>query len=577
MELRSSLVELLELRASTQPEDRSHLFLSDRGAVEASLTFAELHRRAAAVAVRLAARSRPGDRALLIFPPGLDFVVGFFGCLMAGVIAVPLMVPRRQGARDASVSIAADCAPRFAVTNAAFATGSRQDVVTRLAEQGIEWLVVDDDATPPARTAIAALPKPTTGDIAFLQYTSGSTSDPKGVVVSHGNALHMLETIRTRFDCSKSSTCVGWLPVYHDMGLIGNVLHSICAGALCILMAPTAFMTRPLTWIKAIHDHRAEITWMPNFAFDLCARHIRPEQMQGFDLSCWRVAVSGAETIREDTLQRFLAAFTPYGFSPRSLVTGFGMAEATLVVSTVECGKGYSTCTFSREAARNFRIVPPADAADTQIGVSCGKAFPGERIAIVEPEQRRRLPALQVGELWISGPNVCQGYWGKDAVTAATFKARIAAEDATDWLRTGDLGFLDEAGDLFITGRIKELIIIRGMNHYPQDIEQTVQAAHPALRPDGGAAFSVPDERGEETLVVVQEVERTARNRIDTDDMTGTIREAVANEHDLYARHVTLIRPNTLPKTTSGKIQRNLVRRLWLEGRLDPLTAESVG
>jgi acyl-CoA synthetase (AMP-forming)/AMP-acid ligase II len=253
------------------------------------------------------------------------------------------------------------------------------------------------------------------------------------------------------------------------------------------------------------------------------------------------------------------------------------MAEATLVVSTVECGKGYSTCSFSREGARNFRIVPPVDAADTQIGVSCGKAFPGERIAIVEPEQCRRLPALHVGELWINGPNVCQGYWGKDAVTAATFRARIAGEDATNWLRTGDLGFLDEAGDLFITGRIKELIIIRGMIHYPQDIEQTVQAAHPALRPDGGAAFSVPDERGEETLVVVQEVERTARNKIDPTEITDLIRQGIVDQHEVFARHIVLIRPGALPKTTSGKIQRNLARRLWLEGRLDPLTTESVG
>jgi acyl-CoA synthetase (AMP-forming)/AMP-acid ligase II len=463
IDLPSSLIELLELRASTQADDRSHIFLSDRGAIEASLTFSELHRRASAVALRLAARSRPGDRALLIFPPGLDFVVGFFGCLMAGVIAVPLMVPRRQGARDASISIAADCAPRFAVTNSTFANGTRQDVVARLAEQGIEWLVVDDGAASPAPRV--ALPKPGVGDIAFLQYTSGSTSDPKGVMVSHGNALHMLEVIRARFGCTKHSTCVGWLPVYHDMGLIGNVLHSFYTGALCILMAPTAFMTRPFTWIKAIHDYRAEITWMPNFAFDLCARHIRPAQMEGLDLSCWRLACNGAEHIREDTLQRFCAAFAPYGFSPSSMMTGFGMAEATLVVSTGECGKGHLTCAFSREAARNMRIVPPVDTADTEIAVSCGRAFPGERIAIVDPDSCQRLPSMRVGEVWINGPNVCQGYWGNDAATVATFKAHIAGEDATEWLRTGDLGFLDEAGELFITGRIKELIIIRGMNH----------------------------------------------------------------------------------------------------------------
>jgi acyl-CoA synthetase (AMP-forming)/AMP-acid ligase II len=493
-DLPSSLVELLELRASTQADDRSHILLSDRGTVEASLSFAELHHRAAVLAARLAMTGRPGDRALLIFPPGLDFVIGFFGCLLAGIVAVPLMVPRRQGARDASVSIAADCTPRFALTNAAFATGSRQDVIARLTEQSIEWIIVDGGDDVP-KAGGGSFPRAQSNDIAFLQYTSGSTSEPKGVIVSHGNALHMLETIRTRFGCSKQSTCVGWLPAYHDMGLIGNVLHPICAGASCVLMAPAAFMTRPLTWIKAIHEHRGEITWMPNFAFDLCVRHIRPQQMEGIDLSSWRVAINGAEHIRDDTVRRFIAAFGPYGFAPRSMVTGYGLAEATLMVSTVECGAGHSTRTFSREAARGFRIVPPADAADTQIGVSCGSPFPGERIAIVDPDSCRRLGSMRVGEVWINGPNVCQGYWGKEVLSAATFRARIAGEGDTEWLRTGDLGFVDDTGDLFITGRSKELIIIRGMNHYPQDIEQTVQATHPALRTDGGAAFSVPDER----------------------------------------------------------------------------------
>jgi acyl-CoA synthetase (AMP-forming)/AMP-acid ligase II len=296
--------------------------------------------------------------------------------------------------------------------------------------------------------------------------------------------------------------------------------------------------------------------------------------MQGVDLSSWRLVCNGGELIREDTIRRFLAAFEPYGLAPRAVMTGYGMAEATLVVTTAECGKGHATRAFSREGARNFRILPPADAADTQIGVSCGRALPGERICIVEPESRHRLAANHVGEVWINGPNVCQGYWGREAATLATFKARIVDEDDADWLRTGDLGFLDEAGDLFITGRIKELIIVRGVNHYPQDIERTVQAVHPALRQDCGAVFSALDDRGEESLLVVQEVERTARNRIDVLEMTDTIREAITKEHDVFARDIVLIRPNTLPKTTSGKIQRNQARTLWLEGRLDVLTAE---
>jgi acyl-CoA synthetase (AMP-forming)/AMP-acid ligase II len=573
MEQLSSMVELLELRAAQQPDDRSHVFLSDRGAAEASMTFGELHRRAAAVAHRLAAGSRPGDRALLVFPPGLDFVVAFFGCLMAGIIAVPMMVPRRQGSRDASLRIATDCAPRFALTNSAFWNGSRQDVIARLAEQNIEWLVVDDGTTAPGG---GALPKAKFEDIAFLQYTSGSTSAPKGVMVSHGNLLHMLEMMRVAFGSTRRSTCVAWLPVYHDLGLIGNVLQSANVGALCVMMAPTAFMTRPLTWIRAVHDYRAEITCAPNFAYDLCVRHCRQEQMEGIDLSSWRLALNGAEHIRADTMERFAAAFGPYGFARRALFPGYGMAEATLVISSVLHGEGHETRAFSREGLRSSRIVPPAGPEDTQVGVSCGRAVAGTQVVIVDPETCKRLPPLTVGEIWVNGPHVCQGYWRNRAATVATFKARIAGEHDTDWLRTGDLGFLDEAGRLFITGRIKELVIIRGINHYPQDIEDTVQNCHPALSKHGGAAFSAPDPSGEEMLVVVQEIERTYRNRINPDELIGDIRAAIVNEHDVSAREVVLIRPGTLSKTTSGKIQRNLTRQLWLEGRLQLHTAEQV-
>jgi acyl-CoA synthetase (AMP-forming)/AMP-acid ligase II len=575
MEKLSSLVELLELRASQQPADRSHVFLSDRGAVEASLTFGELHRRALALARRLAAESRPGDRALMVFPPGLDFVVGFFGCLMAGVIAVPIMIPRRQGSRDSSLSIAADCTPRLALTSAAFFVGTRQDVIARLVEQGMRWVVVDDGAQDGLAGEVA-LPRPRPDDVAFLQYTSGSTSAPKGVVVSHGNLLHMTEMMRSVFGSARQSACVGWLPVYHDLGLIGNLLHSAYVGALCVLMAPTAFMTRPLNWIRAVHEFRAEVTCAPNFAFDLCVRHFRPEQMEGVDLSSWRVALNGAEHIRAETLEKFAQTFAPYGFKRNALFPAYGLAEATLVVSSVRHGEGPRTQAFSRAGAQNFRIVAPASADDAQTGVSCGTACPGEQVAIVDPDSCRRLAARQIGEIWVSGPNICHGYWQNQAATAQTFKARIADEDDADWLRTGDLGFLDDGGELFITGRIKELIIVRGTNHYPQDIESTVQNCHPALSVHGGAAFAATDKTGQEILVVVQEVERTHRNRIDPETLIGDIREAVVDEHEIAPREVVLIRPGTLPKTTSGKIQRNLARQLWQDGKLQLLSTEPV-
>jgi len=297
--------------------------------------------------------------------------------------------------------------------------------------------------------------------------------------------------------------------------------------------------------------------------------------MEGVDLSSWKIILVGAEPIRAATLEKFVETFTPYRLAASAVNPGFGMAEATLIVSMSPVGAGVDTRMLSRAALQANAIRDPQDQDDTHVLVGCGYPIPESRLAIVDPETRRRLPSDTIGELWIEGPHVARAYWDNPDASAATLHAHIDGESG-GWLRSGDLGFLDSAGQLFITGRIKDLIIIRGTNHYPQDIELTVERAHPALRQNGGAVFSVPDERGEEQLVVVQEVERTARNRIDADEITGIIREAVTEQHEVFARHIVLIRPQTLPKTTSGKVQRSLTRKLWLEGKLDYLTAEAV-
>jgi len=564
------MVDLLRRRAAEQPDDRAYVSLSEKGSEEAQLTFAELHRRAAVVAMHLARRLRKGDRALLMFPPGLDFIVAFFGCLAAGVIAVPIMPPRRTSTRDSSESIVADCGARVVLTSSGLLE-NRADIPARLRHLDLEWIAVDT-LSPGSNDDPATSLLPTRADVAFLQYTSGSTSAPKGVIVTHGNLLENLEMIRAALGNTRASTYAVWIPFYHDMGLVLNVLESLYLGALCVVLSPTSFVQRPLVWLHAIGRYRAEVASGPNFAFDLCVSRFRAEQMEGVDLSCWKIALNGAEPVRAATIDQFAAKFAPYGFDRRAMYPAYGMAEATLLISGGGRGDAVVTRSVSREALQRSAIAAPKNGADSQVLVGCGRALVGEEIAIVDPDSRQRRPADEIGEIWVRGANVAAGYWHNPAATAETFAATIVGEGGTHWLRTGDLGFLDGAGDIYVTGRIKDVIIIYGNNHYPQDIEATMQSAHPALRQNCGAAFSYVDQRGLEKLVLVQEVERSRRQQISTDEIEKRIREAVSNEHEVAVHEIVLIRPGSIPKTTSGKIQRRLTQQLWHERALDVLS-----
>ena len=565
----TTLLELLEYRARQQPHDRAYVFLSDRGEETGSLTFSELDRRARALAQKVADHARAGDRALLLFLPGLDFIIAFFACMAAGAIPVPMMVPRRTGSRDESANIVGDCSPRVALTNHELLSSPRGKAVQALSKS--LTLLTNDDcghAASEPRNFLHAKPS----DIAFLQYTSGSTSSPKGVMVSHHNLIANLKMMADALITSRKSTFVSWLPLYHDMGLIFAALNALYAGAMCVLMAPVAFIQRPMTWLNAIHAYRAEVAGAPNFGFDLCVDRLNREQTKGLDLSSWRIAFNAAEPVRNDTIERFASAFAPFGFDARAMYPCYGMAEAALTISGRQGGGGPVRRSVSRRALQQSRIETPAATDDCSVLIGCGTRFPGEEIAVVDPECRIRLGANCIGEVWASGPNICQGYWQNVGATAASFQALIEGEDQRHWLRTGDLGFTDERGELFITGRLKDLIIVRGMNHYPQDIETTVQDAHPALRRNGGAAFAIEDERGREAVAVVHEIERTYRHRIDVVDIIGRIRDAVFDRHELALDDVALTAPGALPRTTSGKTQRSLTRQLWLRGELDRLS-----
>ncbi|HEV7505648.1 MAG TPA: amino acid adenylation domain-containing protein [Thermoanaerobaculia bacterium] len=555
-------MEVLRQRASVAGAWRVYTFLGDGENPSAALTCGELDLRARALASRLQARGLAGERVLLLYPPGLDYVVAFWGCLYAGAVAVPAYPPSANRGHARVKAMAADAGAR-----AALITGSLwRRLGRRLAASDLgvaEWIVTDD--LDPGEAAQWQDPGVTAGSLAFLQYTSGSTSTPKGVMVHHGNLLENERSIRLAFGQSDASVIVGWLPLYHDMGLIGNVLQPLLIGASCILMPPLAFLERPLRWLSAISRYRATTSGGPNFAYELCVRKISREDREGLDLSCWSSAFNGAEPVRGETLDRFSAAFAPCGFRRQALYPCYGLAEATLFVSGGAPGAAPVVRHVAASALERHRVAA-MDAAHPEARqlVGCGHAWGGAEIRIVEPEAARECPAGGVGEIWVAGPSVAGGYWNRPQESERTFRAKLAGVADRVFLRTGDLGFL-LGGELFVTGRLKDLIIIRGRNHYPQDLELTAQRSHSALRPRGGAAFSVEAD-GEERLVVVHELERHREGEAET--AGGAVRRALAEDHDVQAHEVVLVAAGGVALTSSGKVRRQACRDDYLAGRL---------
>ncbi|MCB9761282.1 MAG: SDR family NAD(P)-dependent oxidoreductase [Alphaproteobacteria bacterium] len=566
----TSLVELARFRALEAPDAIVYTYLLDGEDEEWNLTAGELDRKARATAAMMIARgAKPGDRALLLYPPGLDFIVGFFGCLYANVIAVPAYppdpmnlertLPRLQGiVKDCDVKKVLTTGPLFQMAG----------LLTPLAPEIVEldWLATD--GLEPGLADAWRDPSVNPQDLAFLQYTSGSTGTPKGVMVSHGNLLHNEQMIAEIFDAPDVKyTVVSWLPLYHDMGLIGGVLQPLYRGERCVLISPLDFLQRPFRWLQAISKYRGVASTGPNFAYDLVVRKSTPEMRETLDLSCWIRALNGAEPVRWETMQRFAEAMAPANFRMEQFYPCYGLAEATLVVT----GKAapmpvvihVDSAALERGVAHRYDAPRPG----TATLVSSGHTTTDARLRIVDPETARSLPEGRVGEIWAASESIAQGYWKNEAASTETFKA-MTAEGEGPFLRTGDLGFLLD-GELYVTGRIKDLIIIRGRNHYPQDVERTVDFSHAALRKGCCAAFAV-EQDGEEQLTIVVEVS----GRFPVGDEEGisevarAVRQAVSQAHDLRIHDIVFIKSRSILKTSSGKIRRRATKQLYLSNDL---------
>jgi len=585
----SNLVELARYRAAKQDQKTAYMFLVDDLRQERHLTYCKLDQKSKAIAAFLQDVGLSGQRAILLYPPGLDFICAFFGCLYSGVIAVPIYPPLGQQMMSMVEPILKDAEPRAILTTVDI-TSKLQKVkpihsigeksLFKFIGKGMDKffpllkLLTSKDARLIATDGIdedfaQMWQEPDIGSesLAFLQYTSGSTAQPKGVMVTHGNILHNQELIHNYFEHPEGIVGVGWLPQYHDMGLIGNILQPLYLGGQSILFSPFDFLKKPLNWLTAISKYRAHSSGAPNFGYELCVRKVSGEDKKKLDLSSWRVAYNGAEPIRSSTLDNFASYFKDCGFQKSAFLPCYGLAEGTLIVTG---GKQrelpvYLAC--DKAKLKENRIYP----AETEnpistILVSSGSAFNQQKIKIVEPEECIQLDDNEIGEIWVSGSSVAHGYWNNPEDTRKTFHAKIQNSDEGLFLRTGDLGFLRD-GNLFVTGRLKDLIIIRGQNYFPNDIEYIAEKSHTNLRRGCSAAFSM-EQDGDEKLVVICEIRKKVKKDEYKNIVTGIHRD-ISENFGINTFQIVLIKAKTIPKTSSGKIRRKMCKMFLLNNKLD--------
>jgi acyl-CoA synthetase (AMP-forming)/AMP-acid ligase II/acyl carrier protein len=560
VEKTSSIDEILRHRAVVSPDTIAYRYISGKSQSPLEITYAQVERRSRAIGAWLQSRHAEVGPVGLLLPHGPDFVAALFGTLYTGKIAIPLNPPSAKGSVIRLAAILADIGRITILT-----TGDLISRIRRSPELSVRGLPIDFvalETIPEAAWMQWCGQSQRAGRPAIVQYTSGSTAVPRGVSISHDNLLQNLSIMERVSALDGQSVGVSWLPQYHDMGLVGGILLPVYSGFPVTLMSPTAFMVRPISWLEAISQSRATVSAAPNFAYDLCARKISKDSMRGIDLSAWRVAYSGAEPIRSDTIDRFANAFAACGFRREAFFPCYGLAEATLMVTGGPPDSAPASCLLSRAALNRGRIVDagPGTSEVTRL-MSSGSLIAEQRVIIVDG----RMPCSEdrVGEIWVAGASVGEGYWNKPTETVETFQAYLVNGEGP-FLRTGDLGFIRD-GKLFVSGRCKDLIICRGLNHHPQDIEQTVEESDARLRPGCGAVFSVETD-GEEKLIIVHEIDRSAR--VWSDDLFEAVSRNIAERHGLAVHSILLIRHGTIPKTTSGKIQRLGCRSDFLTGDL---------
>ncbi len=569
----SNLVDLVVDRAINQPNQIAYTFLADGETESGHLTYQQLDQQARAIAAQLQSLVARGSRALLVYPytAGLEFIAAFFGCLYASVVAVTANPPRSKQAIAQLQQRVISAQATVALTTTDLwkriqqQCASNPELAPSLTQ--LSWIETNE-ISPSLASDWIETERPDHDSLAFLQYTSGSTGKPKGVMVTHGNILHNSALIYQCFEHTLKSQGVIWLPLFHDMGLIGGVIQPIYGRFPVTLMSPVALIQKPVCWLQGISRYQATTSGGPNFAYDLLCRQVTPEQMETLDLSSWEVAFSGAEPIRAETLERFAETFAPCGFRAEAFYPCYGMAETTLFISGgLKANPLVIKYVEQGALGENQVVAATKDQKGAQGIVSCGQPWLGDHVVIVDPETLIECPENKVGEIWVSGNGVGKGYWNQPEETERTFGAYIKDTGTGPFLRTGDLGFLKD-GELFITGRLKELMILWGNNRYPQHIEATVEKSHPALRPNASAAFSV-DLDGEERLVIAQEIKRSYLRNLVVDEVVAAIRQAVAQEHIADVYGIVLLKTGSIPKTSSGKIKRRECRLRFLDGTLE--------